>query len=319
LPIFPTLTRRSVLIAPLAAGIAACSSTPQGRPADHAFQNLETLSESVHSGVASRDGQYRLTVRLCRYPDLGLSWIWIHARTPAGFFSYVDHLAPCGKAPIAADRDAARYADAADRIVFQRTGPVTMPVSVTVTGHGLAHRTNQSRFGDGAHPLEFSIRFSPERLYAGLLPGRTEVFGHTQANIIINGESFDIEGPAQFHEQRQTTPRFTQAFSYGTLWGETVDATCLLTAKRQEGYLLGDGDPQDIHGISLGRPADLRTLAVRVASGDWLAGEVRQVQGYTIPIIGQLWQGHMVNVDLGGRQYFGHVNDFMPAGVPYAA
>jgi len=66
------LTRRAALFSAMAAG--GCASVGYtGVPLDARFRNLETFSESVHSGVASEDGQLRLTVRLCRYPELGLA------------------------------------------------------------------------------------------------------------------------------------------------------------------------------------------------------------------------------------------------------
>ncbi|KAF0172976.1 MAG: hypothetical protein FD160_3540, partial [Caulobacteraceae bacterium] len=119
-------TRRSTLLAGFAAACASDGRRP-GAPADAIFRNLATPSESVHCGVASEDGMRRVTVRLCRYPDLGLAWVWVHARTPRGFFSYVDHLAPCERAPAQETPDRVRYADRDGALSLERTGPAARP------------------------------------------------------------------------------------------------------------------------------------------------------------------------------------------------
>jgi hypothetical protein len=317
LTIESTLTRRLALLSPIALG-AACTSLPSGPPADDVFRNIATPSESVHSGVASLDGERRLTVRLCRYPDLGLAWIWVHARTPAGFFSHVEHLAPCGRDATPVESENVTYADAGRRIVFVRNGPVTKPAGAKVTGACKAHRSTQSRLGDGANKLEFAIDFTPARLYSGLNAGRTEVFGRSRASVTVNGERFDIEGPAQFHEQRQTNPRFTQPFAYGTLWGEDAASTLLVTANRRDGYLLEGDKAEEIETIQLGHPGQRRALSLHLAGGRTLEGAATLVQAYTIPIVGNVWRGHMIQAELGGRSYFGHINDYLSDAVPYS-
>ena len=43
------------------------------------------------------------------------------------------------------------------------------------------------------------------------------------------------------------------------------------------------------------------------------------VQAYTIPMVGNIWRGHMVKAQLGGRVFMGHVNDYVIGpGVPYS-
>src|SRR5262249_13384181 len=153
--------RRTLLVSSLAAG--ACSTLPAAGPADAAFINIATPSESVHSGVASADGQSRVTMRLCRYPEMGLAWVWVHARVGGEFYSYVDHLAPCGHDPAPVSDVAVEYADTARALVFSRQGKAALPSAGTVTGKVRARRTTTSTFGAGDHALEALIGFHPER------------------------------------------------------------------------------------------------------------------------------------------------------------
>ena len=310
------LTRRTALLSAMAAG--GCASAPQARePLDARFRNLATFSESVHSGVSSEDGQLRLTVRLCRYPQLGLAWVWMHARTPEGFFSYVDHLAPAQKpAPASAGRI---YSDDGESLVFERSGAVDKPTSARIVGACMARKTTTSAFGKGEHRMNVSISFSPERLYSGLNAGRTEVFGKSRAIVTIDGKQTVIEGPAQFHEQGQTTPRFTAPFCYMTLWGAGAATTMLIAPKRRDGYLLEGDRSTEVASVTVDPPAETRRLRVTLADGRSIDGQATLVQAYTIPMVGETWWGHMMNVELGGRSFRGHINDYIIGdGVPYS-
>lgn len=307
------LTRRTAIIASLAAG--GCATT--AAPLDRRFANLAVPSESVHSGVASDDGQMRLTMRLCRYPQQELAWVWIHARTPEGFFSFVDHLAPCGSEPTAT---ATRYTDWIGSLVFERQGTVDKPTAVSAEGRCLARKTATSAFGDGPHRMQAGIKFTPQRLYQGLNKGRTEVFGRAKATVIIDGKTTQFEGPAQFHEQQQTTPRFTAPFCYMTFWGDDAASTMLIAPNRRDGYLLEGDKSTEVENVTLDPPgAARRAIHVKLADGRTLEGEASVVQAYTLPLVGNTWRGHMVKVRLGERTFMGHVNDYIIGdGVRYA-
>jgi hypothetical protein len=289
------------------------------------YRGLASTSESVHSGVSSRGGLKRLTVRLCRYPELGTAGVWVHARLDGIFYSYVDHLAPCGKAATAADGPTATYADQRETLVFDRRGPVDAPTGATVTGSCMARKTEESRFGPGAIKLDFSIAFTPKRLYSGLNPGRTEVFGTSRAVVTLKDRDHVIEGPAQFHEQRQSTPRFGAPFCYATLWGEDASSTMLIGPQRRDGYLLegalpGAGKATEVESISFEKPGGTRRwMRVKLADGRSLDGRANLIESYTIPLMGNRWRGHMVRAELGGREFMGHINDYIiGAGVPYS-
>lgn len=311
------LTRRAALLSTLAAGACATSGTAD-EPADAQFRNLATLSESVHSGVASDDGERRLTVRLCRYPELSLAWIWIHARTPEGFFSYVDHLSPAQLIP--GETFGKTYRDNAQTLEFVRQGDKEKPDSASVRGQCLARKSVTSAFGPGDRRLELSIQFTPERAYTGLNKGRTEVFGRSRASVIVDGKLTEFEGPAQFHEQEQTAPRFTAPFCYMSLWGDGAASTLLIAPNRRDGYLLEGDKTTEVTNVAIDPPgAAVRTLQLKLADGREMTGEVSFVQTYTIPLVGTAWRGHMVNVRMDGHVFRGHVNDYgLGAGPPYA-
>ena len=309
-------TRRQAVLLPLAAG--ACATAPSGSPLDMQFTNIETPSESVHSGVSSEDGEQRLTMRLCRYPELGLAWVWMHARVDGQFYSFIDHIAPCGTDASQVAGEHVRYSDTAAALVFERNGKVSAPASASASGRCFARKSVTSAFGGGDRRMEASIAFSPERLYSGLNQGRTEVFGRGRATVTIDGKRVEFSGPAQFHEQVQTSPRFTAAFCYMTLWGEGAASTMLITARRREGYLLEGDKATEIKAVTIDPPAVQRALSVTLADGHRLTGVATVRQAFTLPIVGHTWRGHMMNVELGGRTYRGHINDYIiNDGIPY--
>jgi hypothetical protein len=60
-------------------------------------------------------------------------------------------------------------------------------------------------------------------------------------------------------------------------------------------------------------------MRVKLADGRELQGEAQVMQPYTLPIYGNTWRGHMIRIELGGRTYFGNINDYIiGAGVPYS-
>jgi hypothetical protein len=318
----PALTRRTVLASSGALAAGACTHAPDQPPRapDLIYKGLELPSESVHSGVSSADGQQRLTIRICRYPTMGKAWLWVHARTPRGVFSFVDHLAPSGSEATPVNDTRVRYADTAERLVFEREGPSALPTACTVSARVPAIRSATSRFGEGAHDLSARIDFRPARAYSGLNPGRTEVFGTARAELDVAGQTLAFEGPAQFHEQRQSQPRFITPFAYITLWSAGAGATLLVTPRRADGYLLDGAASNDAALLRLDPPGGAtRRIAVRLSDGRTLEGEARVTAPYTLPLYGETWRGHFVSATLGDRRFEGNINDFLPDQLPYPA
>jgi len=316
----PVIARRALLAGGGALATTACLSPPAANEdaPDRIYRGLELLSESVHCGVSSADGRHRLTLRLCRYPSMGRAWLWLHARTPDGFYSHVDHLAPCGNEATPASDISTRYADLAETLVFKRAGPLALPASAEVEARMRAHRTARSRFGPGPAKVAAAINFQPARAYSGLNPGRTEIFGLGWVRLETGGRAIEFDGPAQFHEQRQTTPRFMTPFAYITLWSEDAGSTLLVTPGRADGYLLEGRLSSEAKVLRLDPPGQARRiLAVALADGRTLEGEARLTQAYSVPLYGSRWRGHFVEARLAGRIFRGNINDYLPERLPY--
>jgi len=314
----PSVDRRNVVIG-LSALVSGCNHSPAPTGSqERASEGRPILSESVHCGVASADGRYQATVRLCRYPAAGIAWQWAHVLLDGTFYSFTVHDAECAPAPVSDGEGGARFADAANAFVFERAGPGNRLTGARAHVRCGLRKSASAIHGDGPHTADIRLDFVPAVRHAGLLPGRIEVFGTGNARMTIDGRPVTFSGPAQYHEQVQTDPRFTVPFAYGTLWAGDAGMTLLLTPNGSGGYLAASTHTLDVTGLKVAAPANLRRVDLEYADGTRTRFEARVRADYAIPVYGRNWRGAMVRADFGGRQWVGHINDFRPDEVPYA-
>jgi hypothetical protein len=292
----PPPSRRAVLAA---LPLAACAGTPIARSADQPPQGLETPSESVMLSGSDDAGRY-FTARLCRYPAYGVAWLWVHAHTPEGGFSFVDHAAPGGRAETPADGDRVIYADDLGVLRFERVGATSAPARASVIVRPPA----------GAADMAADFQFTPSLMREGLLPGRMEAFGAVEGELRIDGRNHQFRGLGQFHEQRQTDARFTTPFAFASLWGEGAATTLLQIPDDSGGYVLRSGEEARAGRVRIGPPGDPRALRIDFGPDDAMVGYATAVSRFTIPIYGQTWRGAFVTADLGGMRLRGLLNDW---------
>lgn len=293
----------------LSAGEQTCSAITEGNA---------VYSESVHTGAVSADGRHGVNARLCRYPALGQAWVWGHAYTPDGFWAFTDHCVPCGTQ--ASDIDAGEVAYSAEDsalLSFQRRGQPHSVERVTMTAKMLARSGHDALHGAGTLSLQMKADFSAERVYKGLLQGRTEVFGRSNVELLIDGVRVDFAGPAQFHEQIQSTPRFTQPFTYATLWGRTKAITAILGEKGSGGYLIDGDTSHDFSQFAIAPPGDSRRFVLEGKDGRRIEAMAVRRQHYAIPVYNHVWQGSMVSLTIDGEKMMGNINDFMGERLSY--
>ncbi len=298
------------------------------RPASAAGDCTEAVrgkalySESVHTGAASMDGRYGINTRLCRYPEIGLAWIWVHAYTPDGFWAYTDHCAPCGPARTAVAGDEVRYAASKPALLsYMRSGPAADPRSASCSARVMARASREARHGPGDVTLDIESAFQPRLGFAGLLEGRTEIFGWSSVALTIGGQRISFEGPAQFHEQVQTEARFTIPFTYATLWGARTASTLVVSPEGSGGYILrgrGTDDVSLFERFAITPPAPERRLILTRPDGSTRELIAHRRQSYGIPALGEPWYGTMTTIDLDGEILYGNINDYIPGRMPYA-
>ncbi|HSL57667.1 MAG TPA: hypothetical protein VK866_07490 [Acidimicrobiales bacterium] len=252
-------------------------------------------TESRYLDVVSDDGLAAVITRLAHHPAEGVWWLWAHVLTPEGCAGFVDNALPD---PLPADVTASFEGD-------ERTAAV----EVAVLGHAGATVPQ----GAGDLPLRVSARFEATGDAGGTLPGRTEVLGAVRAQVTVGDRSVEIVGRGQWHRQEQDTPRFTQAFTYGTVRGDGLGAV-LVAAGGPGGALVVDhGSVTRASGARIDPPGDDRAVALSFDDGRRIDGRLRATYRYTLPLPTGPRPGSVVVGELGGVAVSGCVNDFRPA------
>lgn len=281
------------------------------------FDILEPVwSESVALFVTSADAADAVSLRLCRYPSAGTAWLWAHVFTADNAWSYnVDHL-PCDDT--VTDVEAADVTYALEGAAFTRDGSREAPTGGTAVVAVNAHIGTDAPDAEGSTPVRIEGTFTPSGSAGGILPGRSELLGTAEATVHVGDRTFAVAGPAQFHEQHQTNPRFVVPFTYATLRGPSLSAVALVAPRRSGGFALhheaGSAEVQAVafSTATIDAPADgAATHAIELIGaepGDTVRGEAHIVHNFTIPLYGRPWWGTLVTAELGGHHVSGSVN-----------
>lgn len=306
-----SLNRRALLGAGLVAGAMprfAFAALPDP------LAGVAALSESVQIGAASPDGAYQVVARICRYPDARRSWVWVQVLTPAGFFAYFDHHAPCSATPTAHEGEAALYeTTGAARLRATRSGKRLSPDRCAMEIEARLAATGDPREGEGWIPFSARIEIDPARRYSGLLPDRSEMFGTGRMTLVLNGVPHETAVVGQFHEQPQTAPRFAAPYAYASLWGERTGLTIVASARGGGGYRVSDRETQEYRKVDFPARADKRTITLFSDKGELaITTEARIDQ--SIPIFAGMWRGQFVTARTDDELFRGVLVDFEQAG-----
>ncbi|RAK65608.1 hypothetical protein [Phenylobacterium kunshanense] len=310
------IARRTLLAAgpALAAGQALASSPPDVR-----VRGGKAYSESAMVMSVAADGSSAMTLRFCRFPVEGLTWLWCHILVDGQLYAFTRHDLPCTGERLA-DTPAAAYGAAPLKAGLARTGRGRDLSDVQLHADLRFHRSRNAPHGPGAVHGRFMGRFYPvDALDTQVLEGRDEVYGAFRAQVEIAGRRFVHEGPAKFHEQRQTAPRFETPFCYAWLAGPTAAATTLLIPPGATGGWRFDGVEAPLADMTLDPPGSERRAAWRLKDGRVLPGRLRALIRYEIPIYDRNWQGSFVTGECDGRPVVGAMNDWPGPPDIYAA
>lgn len=288
-----------------------------------AVNGLATRSEAVYLDAVSADGSTGFVVRLCRFPQAGVAWLWAHVFEGGRCWSFTDHEAGCDEAftdldtrsvvyrSISSDRPA-RLADTAPTptLTLERDGPLAAPLAARARARVAARSGFDSRHGAGDQPLEIDARFEPGSAPVSNRMGRHEILGMTRARIRIGEREIVLEGRGHFHEQVQTDARFGVAFTYASLRGADSGLIFLRGARGARGQYIEGGSSIAIVKVELSAPNTWRSIAVHLADGRVLRGDVEATYRYTIPVFDEYRPGSVVRARLGGVVFSGCMNDF---------
>ncbi len=312
------IDRRTIL----AAGPAVALATPAlARPSsDLKVRGSKSYSESVMVMSVSADGRSALTLRFCRFPVEGFTWVWCHLLRDGQLYAFTSHDLPATSDRLAGAPTAEYRAPPIDA-ALTRTGRGPQLETVRLSAALPFHKSRNAPHGAGRSPGRFEGRFQPSRaLAAPLMEGRDEVYGAFRAEGEIGGRRFVHEGPAKFHEQRQEAARFDTPFCYSWLAGEGMASTTLLVPPRGGGGWQRDGAEDSVTDMNIDPPGiGARRARWKLASGRAMPGRLEPLIRYEIPVYGQRWRGSFVRGEVDGRPVVGVVNDWRGDPDIYAA
>lgn len=312
---------RRTLLGAVPAGIAAPALAKTAiattAPSDTLVRGSKAYSESIMVMSVSTDGKSALTLRFCRFPVEGVTWLWCHILHEGRFYAFTRHDLPCGPERLA-DGPSADYRAQGARLA--RTGRGPQLSDVRLEADLRFHESREAPLGPGRVPGRLEGRFTPTHaLAAQVLPGRDEVYGTFRAEVSVGGRRFVHEGPAKFHEQRQEAARFEAPFCYAWLAGDDRAATTLLIPQGATGgWRIGEAEAP-LADMLLDPPAASRSVAWKLKDGRVLPGRLDALVRYEIPIYGRPWEGSFVRGDCDGHPIVGAMNDWPAEPDIYAA
>jgi hypothetical protein len=300
-----------------AAALGGRAAAQRAQPAT--VQGLTTYSESAMVMSVSADGASALTLRICRFPQVDLTWLWCHLVRDGRMWAMTNHVLPCTAARLADQPDARYFAPQMDAELV-RTGKGAGLRGVRLAADLPFFEGASAPLGPGNVRGTVSGTFAPTHaLAAQVLKDRDEVYGTFSGEIAVGGQRWRHEGVAKWHEQSQTGPRFGPPFCYSWLGGPGIACTTLLTAQGASGGFVFGATEEGLADMRVDPPGGDRSVAYRLASGRRLAGRLSAIVRYEIPIYERRWQGSFVRGIVDGKPIVGVMNDWTTLPDIYAA
>jgi hypothetical protein len=274
-------------------------------------------SESIMTVYLSHDLRTGLSYRICRFPELDDTWVWLQVIVEGRMYAYTDNDLPCATARNAPDSAMATYDAPGIRARMIRTGTSADLKAMSFAFDGRCHAGTQAQEGGGPVPVSVEGVFHPGQTHPHDQTGRFERTGHIEATLKVDGKSYTISDIGKQHEQTQTGPRFLKSFTYCNLWDADASFLGLMANDRMYGdYEIG-ADGRSVTRFAISRPAPDRRFAAVLADHARVTGEAHAAVTYEIPIYGQAWRGTMVSGVVEGRRLIGTINDWRPQNQHY--
>lgn len=274
------------------------------------IEGEDTWSESamvLYFDDALRNG---LSLRISRFPDKGVTWVWCHLVHEGAVYTYTEPRLGCTAARIDPSHAHAVYDAPGADVAIRRAGSSRELDSMSFSARLLAHRGEGGSDGPGTIPVSLEGTFAPGNLRSGSPRGRFERTGMIDAVIEVAGKRVALSGLGKAHEQSQTRARFGPAFTYAMLWGASASLVALNAEGRSFGnYESADGD-RAVSTFEIEPWSSERSFSVLLADRENLAGKALTIHKYRVPIFSRLWHGHIVAADVAGHRMVGMINDW---------
>lgn len=258
----------------------------------------DNYSESVLFAAIAPDARSGVFARLCRYPDAGVAWIWVHAASPEGSWTFVDDNAACTHEHLDLDADNLEYsARPAAEAAWTRTGPRHALTSALL-------RLNMA--------AKVEATFEPLHASGATLPGRSEVLGRAHVRMAFYGVETEFDAVAQWHEQEQSAPRFLVPFTYASLLSKNTAMLAVIGPQRSGGFLRGEPGDRALGHVDISPAGDGFAITAHTDTGEVVKGTAAIGHEYDLPVYGRRWRGTFVTAEVAGTPLAGFVNRWDP-------
>lgn len=313
--------RRAVIASSLPLVAAATMRPAAATTSDRPAFGAPARSESVVMSALDPDARSGFEVRLCRYPDEGLTWVWAQVFHASRVYSFTDTTWPCTRAMTPVDEAGAQYAasQAEGRIVFDRAGSRPAPRGVKLALSLGLHQNPFAPDGPGRTPVELIAEFMPVSASEGILDGRSEIKGTIGAKLRIGNRSLALACLGHYHEQVQEKPRFVDPFVYFRGWGRGIYFTMLrgAAASSSGGVLFQDGKPIRAVAFDVAPPSASRRFRIKREDGSSMQGHADATYVFGQRIYGAWRPSRIVRGEVDGIRFAGMLNDWRPEKLPY--
>ena len=272
----------------------------------------ETWSESLMFLHFDPDVRNGVSVRVSRYPDLGVTWVWFHVLFKGRVYSYTDRSIPCDEFRNTGTSPVGDYSTRDGSLEFVRTGSVTNLTEIRLDGGVRCWMSPHGQDGPGGIRVGIEANFRPSSVKRNLPPGRSEWTGLAEIKVTVGGQELRLSGVSKAHEQTQTAPRFGGPFTYAMLWSPSASLVATSSPGRRYGDFELDGQSYGVTEFRPQPPGRDRQFSARLETGRLIKGNAHRMAAYSVPVFDRYWRGSIVKANIDGNQLLGMINDWRP-------
>ena len=250
------------------------------------------------------------SMRFCRFPDAGVTWLWCHALVAGRIYAFSHHRLPTTGDRLNGQTDSEFAAVAPFGARMSREGSAKDVRRAVFEAELPVHRSNTAPHGPGAHRLKVRGHFTPAAAMTNQPLDRQELLGGGRLTLEIDGRTIEFASRGKFHEQAQWRPRFVDPFGYMGFWSADGGGQATRSLGPSTGAIQLGGRIGAVKTFQANRPADCRHLRLDLADGQTVTGEMEALARYTIPVFGERWRGSFVRGRIGGDEVRGVMNDW---------
>jgi len=272
----------------------------------------ETWSESLMFLHFDPDVRNGVSVRVSRYPDVGVTWVWFHVLFEGNLYSYTERSIPCDKIRNIGISPVGEYSTRDRSLEFVRKGPVANLTEIRLNGSARCWRGPHEQDGPGGIRVGVEANFQPSSVKRNLPPGRSEWTGFAEIKVTVGGRELRLSGVSKAHEQTQTAPRFEAPFTYAMLWSPSASLVATSSPRRRYGDFELDGQSYGVTEFRPQPPGLERQFSARLETGKVIQGNAHRMAAYSVPVFDRYWRGAIVKANIDGNQLVGMINDWRP-------